>query len=619
MHLALRQRTLNEELSPSFCAGRKLGQGEQALLLSLLQDDPQCPSRVLLDKAARRHRPIPISIRHLNRWRATWQRNRHKGRPRRVGGQWPITAEAGLVKMTPHVSDVGVHLFALWLEPQGVCDRVVSQLKQAIDTHQQAHPEDDFALRHHRHSTLKRRVQALLFAPLLGIERLSELDIREHGLESLLGRGYHSSTLSQFLGHLERVGADEALMAVLVPPKPGQITYVDGHMIAYWSRVPMHKGKITMLGRIMAGSQAVIAHDETGQAIFVAYYPPDLHLSQVIVAYCQQVAAATGSRVFVIDRAVNAVALARAFAAQGLGLLCMLDDNEHQGRASFEATLVDTRADGTKVFGGPWKEVREDDPRTFVVVEPPEGKALVYWATPQVESLLERTAWPQTYRERTALQENSFKRMIDHGALNINYGRKKMVGPDRHHQRAGAKLQASLESAQKRVEKETEALKAQQAKVAESEAKGHGNRLEQRQRALSGCEMALHDARQKRDQLTEQMSALGPPGQRADRDFRKQTIMTVRTLLLENALLSFMAALVGHLQTTLSLPCLLHLLFTRSGCRVETGTQVLYWVNTAGLSVAYRRLLAEVAQGLCAMGLQDQGKPIRVCLRDMPP
>ena len=128
-------------------------------------------------------------------------------------------------------------------------------------------------------------------------------------------------------------------MAVLVPPQPGQITSVDGHMIAYWSRVPMHKGTITMLGRIMAGSHAVIAHDETGQAVFVADYPPDIPLSQVIVTYCQQVAAATGSRVFVIDRAVNAVALARACTAQGLGGVCLLDDNAHRGRASFEATL----------------------------------------------------------------------------------------------------------------------------------------------------------------------------------------------------------------------------------------------------------------------------------------
>jgi hypothetical protein len=217
----------------------------------------------------------------------------------------------------------------------------------------------------------------------------------------------------------------------------------------------------------------------------VAYSAPDIHLSQVIVTYCQQGAAATGSRVFVIDRAVNAVALARACDEQGLGLLCMLDENEHQGIDCFAATQIATLADGTKVFGGPWKEVREDDPRTFVIVVPPEGKTLVYWGTPQVESTVEPSAWPRLYRERSEIQENSFKCMIDHGALNINYGRKKIDGPDRHHQRAGVKLQASLESAQKRFEATTEALKVQQEKVAQSEVNGHGKRLEQRQRTRS--------------------------------------------------------------------------------------------------------------------------------------
>ena len=48
-------------------------------------------------------------------------------------------------------------------------------------------------------------------------------------------------------------------------------------------------------------------------------------------------AIATGTTLFVIDRAVNAVAMARAFDAQGLGLLSMLDDNEYQGLESFEA------------------------------------------------------------------------------------------------------------------------------------------------------------------------------------------------------------------------------------------------------------------------------------------
>lgn len=111
----------------------------------------------------------------------------------------------------------------------------------------------------------------------------------------------------------------------------------------------MHKGKITMLGRIMAGSHAVIAHDDMGHAVYVEYHPPDIHLSQIIVAYCQKVAFATGSALFVIDRAVHALAMACAFAQQGLGLLCRLDDNEHEGLASFAATEVATLADGTRV------------------------------------------------------------------------------------------------------------------------------------------------------------------------------------------------------------------------------------------------------------------------------
>src|SRR5438445_2714473 len=108
-------------------------------------------------------------------------------------------------------------------------------------------------------------------------------------------------------------------MPVLGADKAGQMIYVDGHMIAYGSRRAMHKGKITMLGRIMAGSQAVIAHDETGQALFVASYPPDLHLSQIMMVSCQPGGAASGSPLFLIDRAVNAVAMARAFDEQGWG------------------------------------------------------------------------------------------------------------------------------------------------------------------------------------------------------------------------------------------------------------------------------------------------------------
>jgi len=224
------------------------------------------------------------------------------------------------------------------------------------------------------------------------------------------------------------------------------------------------------------------------------------------------------------------------------------------------------------------------------------------------------------YRERNALQELSFQGMIDHGGLDINHGRKTILGPDRHHRRKKDQLEAFLETAHKRVDKKAEARSVPQDKGAESKAKGHGARLEKRQEKLVYVEQELKDAQAKHAKLSEHAVTLGPAGQRADRDFRKQTIMTIRTLFLENMLRVFMVALVATLQTQVSLQQVLSLLFARSGARMETPSQVVYWVNSAGLSLSNRRLLCAIVDGLWAMNLQDQpGKPIHVRLKDMPP
>jgi len=254
-----------------------------------------------------------------------------------------------------------------------------------------------------------------------------------------------------------------------------------------------------------------------------------------------------------------------------------------------------------------------------VIAQPPEDKTLVYWGTPKVEDALETHQWPRVYRERNEMQEHSFKRMNDHGALKTNYGRKTIVGPDRHQQRKREQLDQSLEAAHQRVDKKAEALKAHQDKVAESASTGHGTRLAQRQRALVGVEKALQDAQHPHVQLTEHASTIGPPRERADRACRTQTILTCRTRLLENALLAFMVGRCEHLPTQGSLGGILQRLFARRGARLETVSQVVYWVNPAGVSLPYRRLLTEVVEGLGAMELRDQGKPIRVCLKDMPP
>ena len=619
MSAALSQPTLSAPSGPSFREGRKFSEAEQTVFWTWLQQDPHCSSRDLLAQAAEHQIWPRVSLRHLNRWRARWQRSRGKGRPAGVSARGIVTSASAVVCVNPRLSFVGVHLFARWLDQQDAFEPVVVRLKEAIRAYQCAHRDDALALLHHRDHTLKRRFEAMVLAPLLGIDRLIAFDSQEHPLETLLGTRYQSTTLSQFLGQLERIEAAPWLMSILLPAQGGKVVYVDGHMIAYWSRKAMHKGKITMRGRVMAGSQAVISHDEKGQAVYVAYYPPDVHMAQVILAYCEQVALATGSDLFVIDRAVNSKAMTQAFDEAGLGLLCMLDDNEPHGLESFEATHVKTLDDGTRLYEGPWKVARDDDNRHFVIAEPQESKILVYWGSAKVKAELAAVAWPEVYRARTELQENAFKRMIEHGALDINVGRKTILGPDRHQQRAEGKVRDSLEAAQCRVSNRRRELEVKREQVSQSQTRGHGKRLEQRQRAAAELKDKLREAEQHEAHLQEQVDRFEAPKERADRDFRKQTIMTIRTLFLENLLQAFMSVLLSVLPKPVSLDQVLKLLFERSGSRIERDKTMMYWVNTTGLSRGNRRRLGEIVEGLNAMGLVEKGKPVRVGLKELPP
>ena len=194
-----------------------------------------------------------------------------------------------------------MHLLAHWLDQHDGFAPVVARLQHAIEAYKNGHPDEDFALLHHREQTLRQRFQALFFAPLLGIETLTGFDTHEIRCGRSCGRGYHSATLTQFLGNWSHQCRRGAVTCVVAGNRGSDHLCRWAHD-GVLGRKSMHQGKITMLGRIMAGSQAVISHDETGQAVYVAYYPPDLHLSQLILAYCERVALATGSDLFVIDR-----------------------------------------------------------------------------------------------------------------------------------------------------------------------------------------------------------------------------------------------------------------------------------------------------------------------------
>ena len=79
-----------DSASPDLCAGRKVTETPKALLWQVLNDDPTCPSRMVLHTIAETQGQIAVTLRHINRLRKAWGLNRGKGRPRRASTQKKI-------------------------------------------------------------------------------------------------------------------------------------------------------------------------------------------------------------------------------------------------------------------------------------------------------------------------------------------------------------------------------------------------------------------------------------------------------------------------------------------------------------------------------------------------
>ena len=209
--------------------------------------------------------------------------------------------------------------------------------------------------------------------------------------------------------------------------------------------------------------------------------------------------------------------------------------------------------------------------------------------------------------------------MKDHGALSVNFGTKKIETEDRHYRNKLKKLEDCSTLILKKIESKELKLEEQERKVEESKSKEHGKRLDQRERLLGEIRCELGDLNKKNKAIEKKMEGLGEPKNRYDRDFRKQKIMTFRTLYLENLLLFFFSALAELIDIPLSLCSLLELFFKRSEGYYETASEIMYFLNEDGLSKSNKIKLNKIVEGCCKMNLTRKGKPVRMRIRPLPP
>lgn len=493
-----------------------------------------------------------------------------------------------------------------------------------IESYKSTYPNNKpfFRLLSHKPETILRKYKALFYAPLFNINKLTGYDVIEHPLETLVGRNLSYSTLTQFTGDLERVKASNALMPMLSPTEKNECCYIDGNMKEYWSKKSMHKGKITMLGRIMGGSQAVVTHVESGQSIYFEYHPPDTRLPVIIEAYCRHIVETTGIRNFIIDREINSVAVAKQFDTNKWGLLSMLDSNEYKGLSDWTTTLIGKLEDGSEVHEGKWRSPKKaDDPRTFViVVEKTAGKdkLLPFWGTPELVKSIPLLEWPEKYFQRIDTQENGFKRMIKYCGADTNHGIKKVLVADRHQERKKEKLEKQLSSKREKIETSNQKISEQKEKVEESIKRKHTKRLEQRKIKLQNLESDLKDKEEGESTLVKKLEKLQDNKQRYDRNFDKQNIMMQRSLLLDNKLMTFLKLLISTIGEKISIDELVGLFFKRSGTCYEIGSALIYFVNSRGLSFPKKLVLERIAKAVNMLGLYHQGKIIEVRIRNSP-
>jgi hypothetical protein len=102
-------------------------------------------------------------------------------------------------------------------------------------------------------------------------------------LEFLSGFNYKAATLDKFTGELKYLQLSNDLIEMVADiwlnfcsvqgdfknqNTIGAIYYIDGNTKALWSQKSCHKGKVTMLGRVMNSLEQVFIHDGKGHPIY---------------------------------------------------------------------------------------------------------------------------------------------------------------------------------------------------------------------------------------------------------------------------------------------------------------------------------------------------------------
>ena len=355
-----------------------------------------------------------------------------------------------------------------------VTEVVEGSLEKASQAYEADQPTSELRVLRSARETIWHKLDHLLYLPVLGLERPSDLYYYQGaGLKVLYGFTYKYLPLEQFLGQLTHLRIGYPLASVLAwcysqawyPGSEPIFIYTDWHSKPHWTKEDHLSGAITMWGRIMPGTHQLIINGPQGHMLGGWNYPIDARLPHVLIDLEADLADQLGRE---IDYNI--------FDSEGGGLPISLRYEEaerdyisvlpRQGHSLTDFTLL-----------GKWQPV-EDDPQ-HEAVEANWGKPELAQADPRRLVLMRRCEQdvdptrvytgripaeilafqvPGHFRERWMCQERRIRELVNGANLNINYGYTYQMTTNRTEQRHWDQAQVQVETTQDKFDEHAEAL-----------------------------------------------------------------------------------------------------------------------------------------------------------------
>ena len=339
----------------------------------------------------------------------------------------------------------------------------------------------DRTLCHHRPETITRRLTHLMWLPRFDLTCPYQLrQIRPLGLGLVAGGcptlGY--SALEHFLGDLEalRVAAPlgDALMQryleVWPVPAEGAFFYLDNRRKVNYSSHPIAAGKISASDRVLGATTQLFLHDADGHGLHMHSGPGDDHMTRTLQPFAQRFLPLIGRdkvRGIVADQEMRSVALFLALEAMDhLGFVTIAPTPTPKQEAALEVEgifvpyLRDAESGELTHWVAHAHTLLQDRQKGLsypceitLVVDGRSG--LPGRLIPVLHNLREEALpaeVPHTvYVGRWQNQERVFRDMRACQNLDVNYGHKKVLVPNRRVERKREELQHQLHTWDKRV------------------------------------------------------------------------------------------------------------------------------------------------------------------------